>query len=162
MAAGLEVAEERSLGPLRRRLEHPAAQALGSAGRPQPLVVDVHLAAGEVDWRLAEAVCAMQPCGAGWLESVVAVHGATVLEVAGEGEVPRLRIAAGGGMALTALPRRAAWSVEALQVGATIDFAAIPVVRDRRGYRCLELEILDAHPAALLARQTSAPARVRI
>jgi single-stranded-DNA-specific exonuclease len=162
MAAGLEVADERSLGPLRRRLEDLAAQTLSRAGRPQPVVVDVHLAAGEVDWRLAEAACAMQPCGAGWPEPVVVVHGATVLEAADDGNSPRLRIAAAGGMALTALPRRAASSVEAARMGSTIDLAAIPVVRDRRGYRCLELEILDAHPAGRPADQMLPRAMVKV
>lgn len=146
MAAGLEAADERSLRALRARLHAQAAGSLPPDGQPRLLTIDVRLDAGEIDWRLAEAVGALQPCGAGWPEPVVVVQGATVLDAGIDLGVPRLRIAGGGGMAITARAARAPLP-EWAGPGVILDLAAVPVVRDRRGYRCLELEILDTRPA---------------
>lgn len=151
MAAGLEAADERCLEALRWRLGELAEAALGPDGRPPVLPIDLHLAAAEVDWRMAEAAEALQPCGAGWPDPIVAVQRATVLAVAADGGALRLTIAGQDGMALTALARSEIIAPAGPVPGTMLDLAVTPTVRDRRGYRCLELDVLDARPAGVHA-----------
>ena len=106
-----------------------------------------------MDWCLAEAVAALQPCGAGWPEPVVAVHHATVLDVGTEGGALRLTVAGPGNMAIAAPARRAVLPPDGVAPGMVLDLAATPTIRDRHGYRCLELDVLDSRPA-----RASAPA----
>jgi single-stranded-DNA-specific exonuclease len=161
LAAGLEAADERCLVALRGRLEALAARALGPAGQPQCLLIDLHLAAEAVDWRLAEAAAAMEPCGAGWPAPVVAVHGATVLEVGTDGGGLRLRVAGGGAMALTARARPGVLVPPDVQPGVVLDLAVIPTIQERGGCRCLELEILDTRRSGMATADHLPQALVR-
>jgi single-stranded-DNA-specific exonuclease len=147
MAAGLEAAGEDALAALRDRLEAHAAEALGRDEPPAIVLIDLHLSADEVDWSLADALAALHPCGAGWPDAVVAVHGALVLDAGKDGGALRLRVGGRSGMAVSAPARAEVLPPGGVREGDALDLAVTPTVRDRRGYRCLELDVLDARHA---------------
>lgn len=148
MAAGLEVAMP-LLDALRLRLDNMARHMLHEHSRVPRIDIDIHLAADEVDWSLADAVHAMDPCGAGWPPPVVAVHNAHILERRGEGGAVRLVVAGRDGMAITAPTRSSSITDARTQVGDVVDLVVIPTVRDQHGYRCLELDVLDSRPSEM-------------
>jgi single-stranded-DNA-specific exonuclease len=147
MAAGLEADGEVMLEALRERLADQAARALGTEGRPPVALIDAHVPAEEVDWEMAETLAALHPCGAGWPDALIAVHAAVVLEAGADGGALRLVVGGRGGMAVAAPARREVLPAGGIKEGDVLDLAVTPMVRDRRGYRCLELDVLDARHA---------------
>lgn len=161
MAAGLEATDEIALAALRPRLEAEARRVLGDAERPPVLAIDLHLPADGLDWALADAMAALSPCGASWPDALVAVHHAEVLEVGRSGGAVRLIVAGRGGMAVSAVARGETLPGP-IVAGDVLDLAATPTVRDRRGYRCLELDIHDARRAGPASAEPADPARMMV
>ena len=125
LAAGLEAADERALEALRARLEAQAAEMLAPAAQSATVRIDLHLAAAEVDERLAAAVEALEPCGAGWPAPCVVIHGAHLLERGGPEEAPRLLLAGADGMAIIATARPGVLARE-VGAGAVLDLLVNP------------------------------------
>jgi hypothetical protein len=83
--------------------------------------------------------------------SITRPSSTTVLDVGTEGGALRLIVAGPGNVAIAAPAHRAVLPPGGVGSGMVLDLAATPTIRDRHGYRCLELDVLDSRPTRAFA-----------
>lgn len=148
MAAGLSLQPER-LDPFRRALQGALREQIGDDGPPAPrLRIDGVLDLGRTDLTLVDGLARLGPFGSGNPALTFASHGVTikgVADVGREGEHRKLLVADRTGAARSVL-----WwqSGGVLPPEGRFDLAYRLSAHDFRGNRSVQLEWVDARPAA--------------